>query len=180
VPASSRENRQPVVEMLTRRLGDIDVIVDVGPGEGTYADLLRPLFPRAHMTAVEVWAPYVRRFRLHQKYDRVIVADSAWLDWSRVAEGALVVFGDVLEHMAEESARWCWDQARRHAKWVLLSIPIHPHPQAEVDGNPYEAHVSQWTHPKVIDTFVGIDEWWIGQVVGVYLAPTRNGCAISG
>lgn len=158
--------------MLRRRAPSVGRVVDIGPGEGTYADLLRPLFPGARFIAVEKWAPYVRRFGLEHKYDQVIVADGAWLDWQRVVDGAeLVIFGDVLEHMAEEEARWCWSQARANAQCVLLSIPVRYHPQEEWEGNPYERHVAQWSHEKVLDAFDGIDEWWIGAAVGVYLAP---------
>ena len=162
--------------MLRRRVPGVNAVVDIGPGEGTYADLLRPLFPAARFIAVEKWAPYIRRFGLEQKYDQVIVADGAWLDWQRAADGAeLVIFGDVLEHMAEDDARRCWHQARARARWVLLSIPIKYHPQGESEGNPYEEHVAHWTHEKVLDAFEGIDEWWLGNVVGVYLASRAEG-----
>ncbi len=171
MPNSNPENRRPVLDMLCRRVRDVDTVVDIGPGEGTYADLLRPMFPRARFFGVEKWAPYIRRFGLDAKYDEVIVADGAWLDWQRLGKGIeLVIFGDVLEHMAEDEARWCWRQARANARWVLLSIPIRDHPQGEWGGNPYEEHVAQWDHQKVLDTFDGIEEWWVGDVVGVYLA----------
>lgn len=171
VPWSNPENRQPVREMLSRRVRTGRRILDVGPGQGTYVDLLRPLYPEAEFTCVEKWAPYVQRFELDSKYDRVIVADAAWLDWSRVAEGAsLVIFGDVLEHMGESDAQWCWTQARAHSEFVLLSIPVTYHPQDARNGNPYEAHVTQWSHDKVLETFPGIEEYWLGNVVGVYLA----------
>lgn len=55
-----------------------------------------------------------------------------------------------------------------------MRAPLHPcpiPPSRGVGGNPYERHVAQWSHEKVLDAFDGIDEWWIGAAVGVYLAP---------
>ncbi len=40
-------------------------ILDVGPGQGTYSDLLKDLGYR--IDAVEVWAPYVDEFNLRAK-----------------------------------------------------------------------------------------------------------------
>lgn len=82
--------------------------------------------------------------------------------------------GDVAEHMSEPEALALWrraSQAARHA--VLLSIPIVHYPQGHLEGNPHEHHVeADLNHGRVLAAFAGIDEFWTGQEVGVYLRRT--------
>ena len=46
-------------------------ILDVGPGVGTYSDLLCPFDYR--MDAVEIFEPYVTKYKLREKYDNVYI-----------------------------------------------------------------------------------------------------------
>ena len=61
-------------------------ILDIGAGSGTYVDLLHRTDPRGrahpfpHLTAVEVYGPYVDRFGLRRKYDDVIIGDACTID----------------------------------------------------------------------------------------------------
>src|SRR5689334_18537549 len=72
-------------------------VLDVGPGQGTYADLLRQVTPSAHWSAVEVFAPYVDTYGLAAKYDRVEVVDIRDFSWPQHFD--VVILGDVLEHL---------------------------------------------------------------------------------
>ena len=48
-------------------------ILDVGPGSGTFSDLLKP-----HgylLDCVEIWEPYVNQFNLKEKYQNVFIDD---------------------------------------------------------------------------------------------------------
>ena len=47
-------------------------LLDVGPGMGTYSNLLRDVTPGASWSCVEVFRPYVHMFELHRKYDAVV------------------------------------------------------------------------------------------------------------
>ena len=73
-------------------------VLDVGPGQGTYADLLRSCTPGALWSCVEIFAPYVQMFGLHSKYDTIYVADIRGFAWPGRFD--VVILGDVLEHMA--------------------------------------------------------------------------------
>src|SRR5690606_17539403 len=55
-------------------------VVDVGPGEGTYARLAREVTPGCRWIGVEAWGPYVSEYGLFDAYDWVIVADVRHLD----------------------------------------------------------------------------------------------------
>lgn len=141
-------------------------ILDVGPGQGTYRTMVGP---GARWWAVEVWGPYVERYGLDDLYDRVIVADVRYLDWTALGRFDLVILGDVLEHMPREDALAVWERAREHAEWVLLSLPIVLYPQDAEEGNPYEAHRATWSHAECLG-LPGIVDGEANPTVGVYLA----------
>lgn len=124
---------------------------DIGPGEGTYAELLKDtdMFWESLWTAVEIWEPYVKQYDLWEKYDNVLIQDVRELDWSRLRHDSVVILGDVLEHMPEDDARQVIVKAKQHARWILVSLPIVHAPQGEVNGNPYEAHLKHWTFDEM-------------------------------
>lgn len=144
-------------------------VLDVGPGAGRWHDELAPLFPGATWDAIEIWAPYVERFGLREKYDRVVIADVGYVDPVVLGHYDLAIFGDVLEHMAKERAvdsvyRLDW-------KVALLSVPMaggeFEH-QGPAEGNPFEEHLASWTAEEVAQTFPVVRQWtsaWIGVFV---------------
>lgn len=139
-------------------------VLDVGPGHGKAATLLREYLNQepARLDAIEAWQPYVARFRLLDLYDRVMVGDvtaDQWEvalrrqgdvpDWSKVDAATemavydLVLMGDVIEHIPMDDAV---DLLRRIPGRVVICTPVeffdndphHQHP-------PTEEHVSHWT-----------------------------------
>lgn len=150
-------------------VGDLSSVVDVGCGSGTYHDLLAADLPGAHWTGVEVWEPYVERYALRQKYDKVAVSDARLFDFASVAPASIVLFGDVVEHMTKAEAVGVIERARAVAPYVMISIPVVPYPQDEIEGNPYEVHVKDdWSHYEVMLTFAGISGFLIHHHIGVY------------
>jgi hypothetical protein len=145
-------------------------VVDVGAGAGAARDYYR--FPGARWTAVEIWEPYVPRFRLRERYDEVIVADARVLDPLPPAD--LYLLCDVLEHMPAADAVRLWDRARAVARVLVISLPVLDYPQGEDEGNPHEAHVHQWDEESVRESFAGITDWHgpltPGSKVGAFIA----------
>lgn len=125
-------------------------VIDIGIGAGTYAKLMRPHFT-SHWTGVEVWGPYIERFNLLEKYDRVIIADIVYLDFAAIRpRPALAIAGDVMEHLPRDVAQ---QQIERLQAWVddiLISIPLGAHPQGTVAGNSYEQHLATWEHEDML------------------------------
>ncbi|MFF0588425.1 class I SAM-dependent methyltransferase [Streptomyces sp. NPDC003781] len=126
-----------------------NTVTDVGPGEGTYAKLFRPVHEGVWWTGIEAHRPYIQRFKLkstktRRMYDEIHVED--------VRESAdhlfhrdLVIFGDVLEHVERDDAVALLERTVAAGAWnILVSVPIVDSPQGEVDGNPHEAHLHQW------------------------------------
>jgi trans-aconitate methyltransferase len=143
-------------------------ILDVGPGIGTYVDLLRPVMPNSHWTGLEFHEPYVTRYDLTRKYDALIVGDVRAYTWS--SDWDMVIFGDVLEHLDLPEAMSAWRAALRRSKHVLASIPIVHYPQGECEGNINESHRVTFEHELVMNAFPQIEQWFVGEKIGVYLA----------
>jgi len=147
MPFSLRENNDYFTRFVASH--EIKTVLDVGPGFGTYARILRDN-PGARknlerLDAVEVWQPYVEQYHLNRHYDVVYIEDIR-----NVAKGSrrdisgydLIIFGDVLEHMTREESLAVWDWASRNAKYAMISVPIIHWPQ-EGTENPYEAHLQE-------------------------------------
>lgn len=163
MPYSAEEGKRWVVDTVGGIYPAPTSVLDVGPGSGTYAKLLRPVLPAARFDAVEVHEPYVEEFGLADLYDQVTVADIR--DWSWAQPYDLVVLGDVLEHLTFVQAVRVWNAARRTSRSLVVSLPTSQrwwHQDAE-HGNAHEAHRSFWTHalfgtlPGVVDSFHGTD-----------------------
>lgn len=164
MPSSMDEGKDWMREQI-KRLVPVRVL-DVGPGQGTYFDLAASAGQR--WEAIEIWEPYVGRYALRERYRRVRVEDVRLHDWSREAWD-LVIFGDVMEHMARAEALAVWDAALAHSAYLLLSIPIVLCPQGAAEGNPFEVHVETWTHDQCM-ALPGVVEHQRNPTLGCYLA----------
>lgn len=121
-----------------------DTVTDIGPGDGTYAKLLRPAHEGVWWTAVEIHKPYIGRYKLKAKYDEVHHLDARRAP-GHLFHRDLVICGDVLEHMERDEAVDLLQRIEAAGAWhILVSLPIVEAPQGEVDGNPAEAHVHHW------------------------------------
>jgi len=145
MPFSARENRTwaraQVVAAKPR------LILDIGPGEGAYAMLLRPVLPTTAFYGIEAWEPYVDKYALLTKYDAITVADvrNFWFP----AGDYTVIMGDVLEHMPDQDGRDLVATIKERAKHLLLSVPIRHKEQGATFGNPYERHVRHWHYDEL-------------------------------
>lgn len=156
----------------------VESVLDVGVGSGTYYDSLNPAYPSLKWTGIEIWAPYIETYALAQKYDPLVVADVAYVDYAKLPPAQVAFFGDILEHMAADVAVQAVSECLRHARFVFISIPIVHFPQGEYDGNPYERHVEEdWTHEKVLSRFPGVRAHMIHGQIGVYLLTLDNDAA---
>lgn len=146
-----------------------DSVLDIGPGCGTYARLLRPALPRARFVGIEVHRPYVERFGLDELYDELIVNDVRFMNNLPLAD--VVVLGDVLEHLRHDEALWLWEQCRMVARLgVFLSLPIYGYDQGELEGNVHETHLHQWSDEQVRSELDGIVDHQCWSIVGTYQA----------
>lgn len=152
-------------------------ILDIGCGQGTYKNLFLDIehINSSNWVAVEVWTPYIKKYSLEEKYNKVINEDARQLEWSNFQNFDVVFMGDVLEHMTKEDAQALVDSALKYVKWILISIPIVYLPQGADHGNEYEIHVKpDWSHQEVLESFPNIVESHTEGIIGVYLLKGIN------
>ena len=147
MPFSARENRTwaraQVVAARPR------LVLDIGPGEGAYADLLRPVLPYTAFHGIEAWEAYVDKYDLLTKYDAVSIQDVRQFEFP--LGDYTVIMGDVLEHMPEDDGRAVIAAIKARAKHLLLSVPVLHKEQGATFGNPYERHVRHWGFDELTD-----------------------------
>jgi 2-polyprenyl-3-methyl-5-hydroxy-6-metoxy-1,4-benzoquinol methylase len=148
-------------------------VLDVGAGQGVYLDLIRDgLGSGVIINAVEVWQPYIDQFNLENRYDKLFAMDVKDMNNFKYD---LVILGDVLEHMSEESAVELWNRISQQARNAIISIPIIHYHQDAINGNPYEVHMEEdWNTERVLKTFKGIVEHKEFPVTGVFIAKFDN------
>jgi hypothetical protein len=172
VPVSSPEGKEWTIQEWVSFDTAHTWVLDIGPGMGTYSDLLRDSDSGEVWCAVEAWAPYVDEFGLWEKYDRVSVGDVRHLATNGDYDlYDIVIAGDVLEHMSNYDAVKVIDRIQQSATVndLFVSVPIIHAPQGAVGGNPFEEHKYHWGFQEMLDV-LGPDNTtsYKGEVVAVY------------
>ncbi len=158
MPSSSGEGKLLFREWMT--VFKPATILDVGVGAGIYGMIAREVSPESHLTALEVYEPYVETYKLKEKYNKVVVEDVRTF-CLHMDNYDLIIFGDVLEHLPKEVAIWVWKEMKVHAKFLWLSLPIKvvgrawslgyynqsPH---EYAVNSQEKHLYDWEYDEVL------------------------------
>lgn len=171
MPSSLYQGKEQIAKWISAS-SDINTVLDVGCGEGTYPKILREKFnilTQATWWGVEVWPAYIQEFELEKLYDKLLNEDIRLIDWSSLPKFDLVIFGDILEHMTKEESQAVIDNALKHSKFCVISIPVVRMKQGAVGGNPYEIHVKDnWSHDEVLSSFPNIQHSYVEGKIGVY------------
>jgi hypothetical protein len=118
MPTSYPAGKSRVVKALKATCDPSWTVLDVGPGKGTYADLLSEIFPV--IDAVEIHAPYIQKFGLREKYRKVF--NHSIVGFPGINLYDVVILGDVLEHLSIEDAQAVLANAQ-FAKQIVIAIP---------------------------------------------------------
>jgi autotransporter strand-loop-strand O-heptosyltransferase len=134
MPYSFTYFKEEVKEWFLNNVPTSKRILDVGPGMGTYSDLLRSSGYR--MDAVEIFEPYVDKYGLREKYDNVYVGSIITFD---IKDYDFIILGDVLEHLPENYAKELINDIVNSGKECLVAVPYEME-QGEHEGNIHETH----------------------------------------
>lgn len=137
--------KEQVKQFLEKRLKPNMSILDMGPGQGTYYNLLGPNYV---WSGVEIWHPAIEA--LKDKYDFLYEMDIR--DFVYVKHYDLVIFGDVLEHMTVADAQKCVAAAKENASMILIAFPYDLE-QGAIYGNEAERHIQPHTTPEQFDEY---------------------------
>lgn len=129
------------------------VILDVGPGCGTYKKLL----PEYSFIGLEVFAAYVTRFKLDDLYERIIVGDVRDIEVvddaisidGKLLKPDLCILGDVLEHLNFKDARSVLDKLQLVVSALVISVPWQ-YKQGIFEGNVHEIHLQDDLTPGIM------------------------------
>jgi hypothetical protein len=148
-----KDAEQIVIDEIKRL--DPGIVLDVGCGDGRWGELLRGVVPLVY--GMEVWADYIEKFELRKKYDVVIHDDASIClleDWFfKGFQWGAIIFSDVIEHMEKRTGQMVLDATRKNGVPAFLIIPTggDTRQDGKVYGNPFETHVSFWSHEDVVN-----------------------------
>lgn len=141
-------------------------ILDVGPGQGTYADLLEGLGYEMH--AVEIYEPYIDRFYLRAKYKKVHVGNIMHF-MSVIGMYDFIILGDILEHLDQNSAQHLLHWIKEHQLGCLVAVPYMMEQDGEEYGNPHETHLQpDLTIENVLERYPDLELIYGNEFYGYY------------
>jgi len=136
MPRSTNYFKKETLEFILKNYDRNINILDVGPGIGTYSNLLSP-HGYTNIDCIEVFEPYIEDYGLKNKYRQVIIGDISEIEINFL-EYDLIIFGDVFEHISEENCKKIISRIE-HSD-IIIAIPFDS-PQGEHFGNVYETHL---------------------------------------
>lgn len=122
-------------------------ILDIGAGQGKYADLTRQAGIDAHVTATEIVQHYVADYGLREKYDDVLVMDAADMVADPVYRNRLydlAIIGDCIEHIPKSRALDLLNFLTYRCAYIVVIAPEFLYYDVS-DMEHSEAHISVWS-----------------------------------
>ena len=163
MPYSFTYFKEEVKEWFIENIPTSKRILDVGPGLGTYSDLLRSLGYR--MDAVEIYEPYIEKYGLRAKYDNVYCKDILEFDFSQYD---FIILGDILEHIPALQARALMNTIVHNKQECLVAVPYEME-QGEHEGNIHETHHQpDLTHDVMKERYPDLTELYSNEYYGYY------------
>jgi hypothetical protein len=155
-------------------------ILDIGPGQGTYSDLLTDY---KNIDCVEVYKPYVQKFNLKQKYKNVYVSNILDFEFDHYD---VIIMGDILDHIDVKDSKKLISKLYNKCDEIIVSVPYladFNHLYDEPNRN--ELHIQvDLTSIIMYSRFPELKLRWENNRIGVYFknnnitSPSTNKKAI--
>jgi hypothetical protein len=164
MPGSYNFFKKEVKEHFLKNIRTDSNILDVGPGYGTYGNLLKPEY--LNISAIEIWEPYINKFNLNNIYKKIYIGDICNFNFS---DFDYIILGDVLEHIEIKKAKLLLNKISELNKRCLVAIP-YLYPQGEHDGNIYETHHQpDLTHELFLNRYSNMNCLFKNELYGYYI-----------
>lgn len=151
MPSSLMQGKEQIFNWVSTNANNINNILDIGVGEGTYFNLLSSI-KEFTWSGIEAWEPYIKKYELEKKYNTIFHCDVRNFGWNKRYD--LVIAGDVLEHMTKQDAILLVEKILDNSNMLIISIPVVYMPQDEFEDNPFEIHVKpDWSVEEVRSTW---------------------------
>jgi len=134
----------PIVLKLLPKSLEKQRILDVGCGNGLWGYNLRiKKDGEPVIIGIDLWKPYLKRLKQTRIYNGLIQACATQLPFpTKHFDFALCIA--VLAHLNKQDAFHCLDELERVSHHVITSAHLGFSSQDEVDGNPFQKHLSSW------------------------------------
>ena len=166
MPHSYTFFKQEVKEWIKANIPTTKKIIDVGAGEGTYANLLKGC--GYNIDAVEVWTPYIEEFKLWELYGTIYNCNICEFDFS---DYDFIILGDILEHLTAEEGKKVISEIAIANKQCLVAIPYMMEQDGDAIGNPYETHhQSDLTKDVMLERYPTLECIYANQYYGYYVS----------
>lgn len=133
MPYSSTAFKEEVKVHLLENIPEMARVLDVGPGAGTYGEMLNS---ERIIDAVEIFEPYIEMFNLRNKYTKVFNGNILSFDLSPYD---YIIMGDVLEHIPKYEAISLIKRINDEGIHCLVAVP-YLYEQGEYMNNIHEVH----------------------------------------
>jgi hypothetical protein len=147
MPYSYQYFKTDVKDHFESKLSKDIKILDIGPGCGTYSDLLSPLGFK--LDGLEIYEPYITQFDLRSKYNSLHLGDIMDFDFYMYD---YLIMGDILEHLTISNAQIVLSKIKSYKIKTLVAVP-YEYEQGEWGGNIYEAHLQPELTPELMKSY---------------------------
>lgn len=135
MPFSTQVFKRETIDFIKNKFNRTSTILDIGAGAGIYYDHLKDHFYK--IDAVEVFEPYVEKYRLKEKYTNVFVQNVLDFDFTYYD---LIILGDVLEHISEEYGVKLINRLYDKCNDLIIAIPYNSEQDTHFN-NDFEKHL---------------------------------------
>lgn len=149
-------------------------ILDVGPGDGIYAKLLKAADIDCNIVGVEVYEPTFKELSTNELYSSVLHKDIVALPSEFYADFDLYILGDVLEHLSVADGQKLITTLYNSGGMILAQVP-YLYKQYVKDGNVNEIHLQPDLTPSVMeDRYPELQVLFTNNKSGVYTNKINN------
>ena len=129
-----------------------NLLVDVGCGRGIIGALMRIYRKPNRLVAIDGFEPSLAFCKKHDFYDEYFKVDLSRLPLPfSDGEFEIATCIEVIEHLPKQAGFKLMDELERVARKVIVTTPKAFFNQDCYDGNPHQAHLSNWTIKEFAD-----------------------------
>lgn len=136
-----------------KTLFEINEILDIATGAGTYSNRYRTLFQNSNWTGIEVCEEFVEKYDLKNKYDRLIVHDVLTFDYTTLSKIDLAFAANIIEHMTKYEAIGFVNSILSNSRCLIVSLPVTHLLQDQLEDNPYRCIISRQQHQESVEPY---------------------------
>lgn len=164
MPTSFPFFKEDVKNYIVNKVSIDKEILDIGPGQGTYAKLLDQ---HKNIDAVEVWAPYITKFKLETIYRNITNMNVSDYAKQMNRNYDLIIMGDILEHLIVEDAQQVLDTFKSRANFILVAVPYKSKQSRKI--NTFENHLQEdLTHELFMERYSNFEMIFKNKRYGYY------------